>query len=91
MTPQTDPAIIAEKLCAFAKTNFVAEGAEFDVNTPLADAGIDSFALLELILFSERNLGIPVPVSQLTPAHLTSMSTLAACIAELGRNGQSVS
>ena len=26
MTPETDPKIIAAKLCEFARTNFVAEG-----------------------------------------------------------------
>lgn len=88
MTPTTDPATIAQQLCDFAKTNFVTEGTDFDINTPLTDAGIDSFALLELVLFSERNLGITVPVAQLTPAHLHSVKTLATCIAELGRTGE---
>ena len=45
MTPEKDPKIIAAKLCEFARTNFVAEGVEFDENSPLSDAGIDSFAL----------------------------------------------
>ena len=90
MTPEKDPKTIAAQLCQFARTNFVAEGTDFDENSPLAQAGIDSFALVELLLFCERVIGVRVPDSHLTGANLTSMATLANCIAELARNGHSV-
>jgi acyl carrier protein len=89
MIPETDPKIIAAKLCEFARTNFVAEGVQFDEHSPLSEAGIDSFALVELVLFCERVLGVRVPDSHLTPANLASMSSLAKCISELARTGQS--
>lgn len=88
MSPPTDPKTIATQLCEFARANFVAEGADFDENSPLADAGIDSFSLVELLLYCERAIGIRVPDSHLTRSNLTSMATLADCIAELGRNRQ---
>ena len=86
MTPQTDPKIISAQLCEFARTNFVADGAEFDEHSPLAKAGIDSFALVELLLYCERVIGVRVPDSHLTGNNLASMSTLANCIAELARS-----
>jgi acyl carrier protein len=88
-TPEKDPKIITARLCEFARTNYVAEGVEFDENSPLSDAGIDSFALVDLVLFCERELGVRVPDSHLTGANLASMSALAKCIAELSRNGHS--
>jgi len=88
MIPEKDPKIIAEKLCEFARTNFVAEGVKFDENSPLSQAGIDSFALVELVLFCERVLGVRVPDSHLTGANLASMASLAKCISELAKNGQ---
>lgn len=88
MTPEQDPKIIAAKLCDFARTNFVAEGVKFDENSPLSEAGIDSFALVELVLFCERVLGVRVPDSQLTNTNLASMASLAKCISELTRSGQ---
>jgi acyl carrier protein len=91
MIPQKDPKIIAAQLCDFARQNFVAEGADFDENSPLAKAGIDSFALVELLLYCERVIGVGVPDSHLTGNNLASMATLASCIAELARNGQSPS
>lgn len=85
MTPQTDPKAIAAKLCEYARANFVAEGVNFNENSPLAEAGIDSFSLVELLLYCERTIGVRVPDSHLTRANLTSMATLASCIAELAR------
>jgi len=87
MIPETDPKIIAAKLCEFARTNFVAEGVEFDEASPLTDAGIDSFALVELVLFCERVLGVRVPDSHLTGDNLASMSALANCISGLAKAG----
>lgn len=90
MIPETDPKVIAAKLCEFARTNFVAEGVEFDENSPLSEAGIDSFALVELVLFCERVLGVRVPDSHLTGDNLASMSALAQCISELAKASQPV-
>ena len=56
---------------------------------PLADAGIDSFALVELLLHCERAFGIRVPESHLTHHNLVSVATLAACIFELARGSHS--
>jgi acyl carrier protein len=91
MTPEKDPKIIAAKLCEFARTNLLADGVTFDENSPLSQAGIDSFALVELVLFCERVLGVRVPDSHLTGANLASMHSLANCVAELARNGEAAS
>jgi acyl carrier protein len=83
VTCRTDSAFIAEQLCQFARKNLVADGADFNEHSPLAAAGIDSFSLVELLLFSERTFGISVPASHLTHEHLASLSSLARCIARL--------
>ena len=83
MIPQKDPKTIAEQLCQFARENFVAEGADFDEHSRLAEAGIDSFALVELLLYCERVFGVRVPLSHLTRQNLASVATLAGCIGEL--------
>ena len=89
MTSEKDPKTIAAQLCQFARTNFVVEGTNFDENSPLTHAGIDSFALVELLLYCERVIGVRVPDSHLTGNNLTSMATLANCIVELARNNHS--
>ena len=88
MTPFADSKDIARQLCQFARTNFVAEGAPFDEHSPLSEAGIDSFAMFEMLLFGERTFGIRVPSSQLTRQNMKSVSTLAECMANLARKPQ---
>jgi acyl carrier protein len=83
-----DDQTIAEQLCQFARTNFVADGTAFDEHSPLAETGIDSFALFELLLYGERTFGIRLPPSHLTRDNLASVATIARCIAELARAGQ---
>jgi acyl carrier protein len=91
MTAAPDPKTISDQLCQFARANFLADGVEFNEHSPLAEVGIDSFALVELLLCSERTFGVRVPESHLTRNNLVSVATLASCIAELARNGHSAS
>jgi acyl carrier protein len=89
MIPEKDPKVIAAKLFEFARNSFFPEGFDFDENSPLSEANIDSFALVELVLFCERVLGTRLPDSHLTSANLASISALANCVAELARAGHS--
>jgi acyl carrier protein len=86
---QRDPKIIAEQLCQFARANLVANAATLNEHTPLAEAGIDSFSLVELLVFSERAFGIAIPESHLTQENLASLAALAGCIAALDGGGGS--
>ena len=87
MSLQNDPRIIAEQLCQYARKNLVANAANLDEHTPLAQAGIDSFSLVELLVFSERSFGIAIPESHLTQENLVSLAALAECIAALVAGG----
>ena len=89
MDKEIDQKGIAEQLCQFARANLVADGANINEHSPLAEAGIDSFSLVELLLYSERSFGIAVPESHLTHENLMSLSSLAHCIAGLAGNGAS--
>ena len=86
---QKDPTIIGAQLCRFARENLVARGGCFNEHSPLAEAGIDSFSLVELLLYSEQSFGVTVPESHLTHENLTTLSSLAHCIAGLAGNGAS--
>lgn len=82
MSELQNPHVICEQLCRFARESLAA-GAALDGSTALADAGIDSFALVELLLFSERAFGVAVPESHLTHENLATLESLARCIANL--------
>lgn len=74
---------IIEKLRTFIKNNIVAEHVCFDEFTQLSSLGIDSLSLVEILLFIERNYGLIIPESELTPNNLKSISTLSKCVSGL--------
>jgi acyl carrier protein len=89
MSLQKDADAVVEQLCQFARANLVAEGTEINEHSLLAEAGIDSFSLVELLLFCERAFGVTVPESHLTHENLMSLAALARCIARLAGPGAS--
>lgn len=87
MSNPKDPTVIGKQLCQFARENLVPRGAPFNEHSPLTETGIDSFCLVELLLYSEQRFGVTVPESHLTHENLNSLSSLAHCIAGLAGNG----
>jgi acyl carrier protein len=83
MARQITPEAIVADLCHFARTNLLAEGKHFDEHSLLRDVGIDSFALVELLFYSERAFAVRVPESQWTQENLRTLASLGHCIAEL--------
>lgn len=83
MAAQLTPQAIVADLCHFARTNLLAEGRHFDENSPLTEMGIDSFALVELLFYSERAFDVSVPESHWTQENLRTLASLGHCIAEL--------
>lgn len=89
MSAQHDPEAISAQLHRFVRANMLDEGAAFETHSPLAEAGLDSFSLVELLLFSERAFGVIVPESHLTRENLATLDSLARCIASLAAAPQS--
>ncbi len=83
MTTSDDARLVVDQLCRFARAHLVANGTKFDEHSPLAGAGIDSFSLVELLVFAEGAFGVKVPDSHMTHENLASLSTLARCIVDL--------
>ena len=91
MTTQKTPQTIVEELCQFARANLLAEGKDFNEHIPLTEVGIDSFALVELLSYSERAFAVSVPESHWTEENLRTLAALGRCIASLaGRQQQTV-
>ena len=83
MATQLTPQAIVADLCRFARANLLAEGRHFDENSPLAEVGIDSFALVELLFYSERAFAVSVPESHWTQENLRTLASLGHCISKL--------
>ena len=75
---------IAGELCDFLRENILAANVEVTAKTELGNIGVDSFSLMELVLFIERRFGLVLPAESLTPDNIASVGTLSAyCITQL--------
>ncbi len=77
MTAIVSPSAIAEYICFFIRNNLVTDGIEVTPTTPLEQLGLDSFSLIEIILFVERQYHLQLPDEALTQENIFSSETLA--------------
>lgn len=78
MIPSVDT--ISRELCEYLRSSIIAEGVSFDEDSSLSALGIDSFSIIEILLFIERRFNIVVPESELTQENLKSAASLARAV-----------
>lgn len=54
-----------------------------DSGTDLKSMGMDSFRIIELVLFLERSTGLSYPDKAYTPANLKSVDSIVECFLKL--------
>ncbi len=75
---------IASQLCVFLRDNILASQIEVTSDTELSEIGVDSFSLMELVLFIERQFALELPAEALTPENIASVGKLSAyCVVQL--------
>ena len=79
MTTSPHPTITAA-LCKFISTELVAPGVTVTSTTSLEQLGIDSFSIIEIILFIERQYGVTLPDEALTKENIYSVETIVTCV-----------
>lgn len=74
---------IANKLRAYIAAEFLDnDGSELTEDTPLLDLGIlDSFRILKLLTFVDRELGVSVPLEQVTIDDMRDIASLSTLVA----------
>lgn len=75
MSPNIDT--ISKELTNFISTNILAQGVQLTPETPLGNLGVDSFSVIEIVLFIERKFGVVIPDESLTPENLKTVSSLS--------------
>ncbi len=72
---------ITTDLLNFISDNLIADEIEIKTTDSLTDdLGLDSFSLIEIVLFIERHFGVQLPDEALTDHNLHSVETLTHCI-----------
>ena len=70
---------ISSQLCDYLRNNVLADDVQFNAETPFAELGIDSYSIIELVLFIERRFGVEIREEDLVPDNLYSVASLAQC------------
>ena len=58
----------------------MAESLDIDENTVLEELGVDSFSVMEILLFVERRFNIAMSLDKLTPKSVRNAKTLAQAV-----------
>ncbi len=70
----------------YIENNILAEDIRIEADTNLKEIGIDSFSIVEIILFIERRFGVAIPDEKLVPDNFKTLQALAATVLELMPN-----
>lgn len=74
---------IREALRSFLQSEVLAPGVSLGDDDVLADLGVDSFSLMEVVLFAERRWGAVLPMASLTPDNVRTVRSIGDCLAPL--------
>ncbi len=74
---------ITKEIAQFIQNNLVAEGVTIEALTCLPDLGLDSFSMIEILLFIERKFGVSVPDEMLNYDNTETASAFARCTVQL--------
>lgn len=78
-----DSYIIIEEIKKYIEKNILSADVKIDATTNLKQVGIDSFSIVEIILFIERKFGVIIPDEKLIPDNFKTLQVLAATVQEL--------
>ncbi len=75
---------IENDIIQFLEKNILTEGLTISADKALRDFGIDSFSIVEIILFIERKYGFVIPDEKLIPDTFKTVNTIASVVKEIG-------
>jgi acyl carrier protein len=81
-TPLTTETI-THALCNFLQENILAADITVTADTHLESIGVDSFSLMEIILFIERRFDLVIAPESLTQENIASVNALSHCCNQL--------
>jgi acyl carrier protein len=75
-----DEVKIKNEVKKFIETNITAGGFLIEHHSILSDAGIDSFSIVEIVLFIERKYGVTIPNEEMLPENFKTIDAVAKTV-----------
>jgi len=79
-----DPSLIETKILNLIRTELLETTADFNVDSDLFDAGLDSMAIMQLTLLMERDFGASIPEKLIVKSTFATVRNLANVLMQLG-------
>ena len=74
---------IINELTKFIESNLLAKEIKLEPDSVLKEIGLDSFSIVEIVLFVERKYGRLIPDELMLPETFTSVRTIASVVQEI--------
>lgn len=68
---------ISKELQKFVEDNIIDRSVKVETNVSFNDLGVDSFSVIQIVLFIERKYNVVIEEGDLTPENLRSIQSLA--------------
>ncbi len=77
---QLNQEYISQEILNFLEKNILSDGIKLTFTNNLSDFGIDSYSIVEIILFIERKFNVEIPDEHLLPDNFVSIDTIASTV-----------
>lgn len=78
-----DQQTIIKEIKQYIETNILSADISIGPDTVLSDTGIDSFSIVEIILFIERKYGVVIADDKLVPENFKTLRALSSTVMDL--------
>jgi acyl carrier protein len=77
---------VEKSLIKFLENNILGEGLTIDPESSLAEIGVDSYSIVEILLFIERKYGFVIPDDHLKPENFKNVNSIAQTVMEVSKH-----
>ena len=78
-----EDALIISEIQHYIESSILDSRIKLDPETNLQKAGVDSFSIVELIIFVQNNYNISIPDSQMLPNNFKTIQSMAQLVLKL--------
>lgn len=76
---------VEESLIKFLENNILGEDITINSSSSLSEIGVDSYSIVEILLFIERKYGFVISDEYLRPENFKNVNSIAAIVMEVSK------
>lgn len=76
---------VENSLIKFLENNILGEELTIDATSSLSEIGVDSYSIVEILLFIERKYGFVIPDEHLRPENFKNVNCIAKIVIDVSK------